>query len=221
MKTTIILADDHPLFRSGVRTELERNSQFNIVGETGDGETAYNLIISEKPDIAILDFQMPKLNALEVLNRLSREKIATRIIMLTMHRDRKIFYKALEAGVMGYVLKDDVVLDIVKAVEYALSNRHFVSENLTELLVEKAIDNNDYGKIKSMIDTLTATEKKVLLLIAELKSNSEIAEKLFISKRTIENYRSTISSKLNLNRSKELLKFALQNKEYLADDDNI
>ena len=216
-KTTIIIADDHPLFRSGVRNELESIENFSVIAETDNGEEALKLIKEMNPDVAVLDFEMPKLNGLEILQNLDKDKAVTKVILLTMHRDRKIFFKALDAGVSGYVLKDDAVLDIVKAVEMAISNQHFISGKLNEVLIERAKTVITDDKIINLINTLTQTEKRILSLIADLKSNEEIAELLFISKRTIENHKVNISSKLQINGSRNLLKFALKNKDHITD----
>ena len=214
-KTTIIIADDHPLFRSGVRTELENTSRFNIIDETGDGEEALHLISNSNPDIAILDFQMPGLNGLEIARMLNKINNRTQIILLTMYSDKNVFFNALDAGVKGYVLKDDAIMDIVKAVDTVASGGHFVSDNLTDLLIEKAKNNADDNEIKALINELTSTEKKILKLVANLKSNEEISSILYISKRTIENYKVSISNKLQLKSSRWLLKFALQNKDHI------
>ena len=214
-KTTIIIADDHPLFRSGVRAELDNVNHFDILAETGDGEEAYKLIQNLKPDVAVLDFQMPKLNGLEILSRLDNSEYQTAIILLTMFRDKKIFYKALDEGVKGYVLKDDAVSDIVKAVTEVSSGRYFISGSLTDLLIEKSKNNKLNNDIEKLLNKLTPTERKVLILIAGLKSNEEVADILFISKRTVENYKVTIADKLELGGARELLKFALQNKEHI------
>ena len=214
-KTKILIADDHPLFRSGVRKELESIKNFSVIAETGDGEEALKLIKETSPDVAVLDFEMPKLNGIEILQNLNKETNKTKVILLTMHHDKKIFFKALDAGVNAYVLKDDAVLDIVKAVEMVVDNQHFISEKLNEVLIEKAKITIADDKITNLINTLTQTEKRILSLVSELKSNEEIAEILFISKRTIENHKVNISDKLQLKGSRDLLKFAIKNKDYI------
>jgi len=214
-KIRILIADDHPLFRMGVRQELESYKDFELVGETGNGNDALNLIIKLNPDIAVLDFQMPGLNGLEVVSKLREKKIGTQVILLTMHNEQKIFLKALDEGVKGYVSKDDAVLDIIDAVNNVVSGKTFISSNLTGILVEKLNNYTKLDKTGSLVNCLTVSEKKILSLVAELKSNNEIAEELFLSKRTVENHKVIISHKLQLASSKELLKFALQNKDKL------
>lgn len=213
---TIVIADDHPLFRSGVRLELERRKRFKILAETGDGEDAFRSIQMQRPDVAVVDFQMPKLNGLELTRKIAGAECLTKVILLTMHRDKKIFYAALEAGVYGYVLKDDAIVEIVNAVERVAAGNHVVSRELTGLLIEKTRANSVEVSIAALLDSLTATEQNVLACVADLKSNEEISDILFISKRTVENYKVNIADKLGLDSSKRLLRFALLNKEILV-----
>lgn len=205
---TVLIADDHPLFRNGVRQELEIYPQFRIVAEAGDGTEAFKLVTELKPDIAIVDFQMPGLNGLEINRKLKEHKSKTRVILLTMFKDKKIFLKAMEEGISGYVLKDDAVLEIVNAVNSAMSDNTFISRSLTDVLVEKVRKKPAAG-----IDELTTAEKKILQMVSQLLSNQEIADTLYLSKRTIENQKVNISRKLGLESSRDLLKFAMQNKE--------
>ncbi len=214
-KIRILVADDHPLFRKGVKQELESCEDFELVGETGNGGEALKMIMKLEPDIAILDFQMPEINGLEVVSKLREKKSGTQVILLTMHNEKKIFLKALDEGVRGYVLKDDAVLDIADAVYKVASGQTYISNSLSGILIEKLNSHSMNDKTGSLINSLTDSEKKILLLAAELKSNNEIAEELFISKRTVENHKVMISHKLQL-KSKELLKFALQNKDKLT-----
>ena len=215
-ETTIIIADDHPLFLSGVRRELESIASYKILAETGDGTEALQLINDYNPDIAILDFEMPGLNGLDIASKLVEKNCDTGIILLTMHRDKKIFYKALDSGIRGYVLKDDAVINIIKAIDNVIAGKHYISDDLYEFLIDKAKVKTENQKIIELISSLTVTEKKVLSLVAELKSNQEIAQTMFISKRTVENHKVNITSKLNLNSSRNLLKFSLQNKDLLS-----
>ncbi len=212
---TLLVADDHPLFRSGVRNELERIEHFQIIAEAGDGIEALKLIKEHKPDVAILDFEMPGLNGLEIASKVADLDFVTAIILLTMHRDRKIFYKAIDMGINGYVLKDDAITDIINAVKAVSAGRPFISDDLAEILIEKARSTQPDKDIADKINELTFAEKRVLNLVAELKSNQEIADLLFISKRTVENHKVNISSKLGLESSRKLLKFALQNRNLM------
>ncbi len=215
-KIRILIADDHPLFRLGVKHELESCPDFEVVGETDNGSQALDLIMKLNPDAAVLDFQMPGLNGIEVAGRLRERKSVTRVILLTMHNEQKIFLKALAEGVNGYVLKDDAVPDIIDAVHEVASGGTFISNSLSGVLVENFTKHSGNNKTAGLLNSLTELERQILLLVAELKSNNEIAEELFLSKRTIENHKVIISHKLQLGGSKDLLKFALQNKEKLT-----
>ncbi len=213
-RNTLIIADDHPLFRAGVRIELEKADDLQILAESGDGIETIDLILKLKPDIAILDWQMPGLNGIEIVEKLKIEKSNTKIILLTMHNERKIFLKAIDAGVKGYVLKEDTVLDIVSAVKNVLNGGIFISSKLTYILLDKFVTTEVDESIEK-IAKLTFNEKEILKYISELNSNDEISEKMFISKRTVENQRVIISKKLNLDGAKNLLKFAVKYRDYL------
>ena len=212
---TIIIADDHPLFLSGIRMELEKDDTLNIIAEAGDGKTALELIKKYNPDVAVLDFEMPELTGLEIAKELQKSGSPVKIILLTMHNEKKIFLKALEIGIKGYVLKNDAVIDIFNAVNCVIGGGEFISPKLIGLLLEKGNDLQTEDKMPGQIVNLTQTEKNILKLIAELDSNEEIAGKLFISKRTVENQRVIISQKLDLEGAKDLLKFAVKHKDYL------
>ncbi|MBU0473372.1 MAG: response regulator transcription factor [Bacteroidetes bacterium] len=214
---TIIIADDHPLFRAGVRSELENQNDFKIVAETGDGLHALHLIEELKPDIAVLDYQMPSMKGNEVTKKLSGINSKTKVVLLTMHNDKKTFLNALESGVQGFVLKDDAVLDIVEAVRKVNYGEKFYSSRLTNLLIEGMKETESEKRTIALIKELTDSERKLLSLIARLKSNDEIADILFISKRTVENNKVAIAHKLLLENSKGLLKFAIENKDNLTE----
>ncbi len=207
-QTTVLIADDHPLFRAGVRESLEKDIRIRVVGEAEHGEDALAKLLDLRPDVAILDIQMPKMTGLEIAKRATHMNLATRIILLTMFDDRKIFLDAMESGVMGYVLKDSAVSEIQRAVASVIEDRHYISPSLSGLLVKR----HESGTLLRELKDLTPAEIGVLKLIADLKSNQEIADELLISKRTVENHRVNISKKLNLSGTNAILRFALKNK---------
>lgn len=217
-KITLIIADDHPLVRSGVYKELENVEQFEVIGETGDGNEALALINKLNPNVAVLDFQMPGLNGIEIVEKLKEIGSSTKVILLTMHDEKQIFFKALEVGVNAYVLKDDAVLDIVEAIKNVVDGKEFISKNLTGLMLEKIKKADKVSKKEILISELTSLEKNILSLVAELNTNDEISNKLFISKRTVENYKVNIAKKLQLNGARELLKYSIENKNYLEQE---
>jgi two-component system, NarL family, response regulator DegU len=212
----ILIADDHPLFRLGVKKELENYPEFTIAAETGDGREAYELIRKLNIDAAILDFQMPGLDGLQITGKLREEKCRTKLILLTMHCDKKIFQRAVDSGIDAYVLKDDAVLDIVNAVRAVLAGETFISSGMAAILVKDMKKQAGKDSTEKLINELTTSEKNILSLIAALNTNTEIADRLFLSKRTIENHKVSIARKLQLKSSKELLRFALQNKDKIT-----
>jgi two-component system, NarL family, response regulator DegU len=212
---SIIIADDHPLFRSGVRSVLENADNFKILAESGNGLETLNLITKLKPDVAVLDFQMPELNGIEITEKLRALKNPVKIILLTMHDAKRIFFKALDAGVNGYLLKDDAVLEIVNAINAIYADEQYISKSLVNLLIKKAAAPSADDNISKLLAQLTAAENKVLSLITDLRTTGEIADILFISKRTIENHKVNIARKLCLESSKDLLRFVIQNSEYI------
>jgi two-component system, NarL family, response regulator DegU len=208
---TVVIADDHPLFRAGVRQALENAGSVRVAGEAADGEEALRLITELKPDCAVLDIQMPLMTGLEIARRAEHMNLGTKIILLTMIDDRKIFLDAIECGVLGYVLKDSAVTEITRAIDSATAGKHYISPSLSGLLV----DNKRHGKVPPGLNDLTQTELRILRLLADLKSNQEIADELFISKRTVENHKVNMSRKLHLDATNALLKLALKHKSEL------
>jgi len=209
---TIVIADDHPIFRAGIRQVLERDARIRIVGECENGEDALKLIFDLNPHLAVLDFQMPIMTGLDVVRRLEATGNETKVVLLTMLDDKKIFLEAMDLGVTGYVLKDSAVSEILQAVKAVADGRPFISPFLSRFLLEKR---SVSAETLPVFKELTPTEARILKLIGGLKSNQEIAEQLFISRRTVENHRVNMAKKLNLRGSHALLKFALENKEAL------
>ena len=207
----VILADDHPIFRAGVRQALEKEPGITVVAEAENGEEALVAIMNLKPHVAILDVQMPRMTGLQVAKRIEHLKLTTQVILLTMLDDKKIFFEAIDAGVRGYVLKDSAVSELHKAIVAVSRDRHYISPSLSGLLVDRK---NALSPPASLRD-LTPTELHILKLVAELKTNQEIADELFISKRTVENHRVNIARKLGLDGTNALLKFALSHQSQL------
>ncbi|MFA6598580.1 MAG: response regulator transcription factor [Ignavibacteriaceae bacterium] len=214
-KISIVIADDHPMFRSGVKSELEKESTFNILAETGDGKEAMEMISMLKPDIAVLDVKMPGLTGIEIASQLRDSVSKTKIIFLTMYDEKSVFLKAVNEGVSGYLLKDDAIADVIIAVKEVASGKKFISKNLVGILLDKVKTFSTNENLKLPISQLTTVEKKLLLLISDLKTNDELADLLFISKRTIENYKVNLARKLELNSARDLLKFSVKYKQLL------
>lgn len=209
-RKTVLIADDHPIFRAGIRQVIEQDGGFAVVGEADNGEETLQKIQDLKPYVAIVDIQMPKMTGLAVAQRASAMNLDTRIVLLTMLEDKHIFLEAMDSGIHGYVLKDSAVTEILRAISAVCEDKHYISPTLAGLLVQKRSAKG--GELSLALKGLTESELKILRLIADLKSNREIADDLFISHRTVENHRVNITRKLNINGTNALLKFALQHK---------
>lgn len=216
LQTTIIIADDHPLIRKGLKEVIEEHQQFKVIAEAGDGECALRLIEELQPDLAILDHNMPKLSGMDVLKALSRKRLAVRSIMLTMHTNEDAFDKAMELGTMGFLVKDNALTDIITCLTMVAEGKQYISPHISSMLVKRHVATNGEKDSRLQLAELTATERKVLSLVAQNKSSKEIAEQMFVSVRTVENHRANICGKLNLNGPNALLRFVLENKEMLA-----
>jgi DNA-binding NarL/FixJ family response regulator len=211
----LIIADDHPIFREGLRQIIEKDSRIRIVGEADNGQKALELIEEKMPDIALLDIDMPKLTGLEVLKKVSGTPV--KIIFLTMYSEEDIFDEAMSLGIKGYVLKDSAVNDILECIFSVSEDNYFISPSMSNLLLRRRKKMTDLRKSNPMLDNLTPTEKKILRFISQNKTSREIADVLFLSHRTVENHRTNISNKLNLKGSHSLIKFAIENKSLLTE----
>jgi DNA-binding NarL/FixJ family response regulator len=211
----IVMADDHPIVRQGLRQMIETDKNLSIVAEAGDGQTALELIEKHQPDVTVLDIDMPKMDGFAVVRELQKRRINVEIVFLTMHSEEEIFQAAMDLGVKGYVLKDSAVTDIVSSIKSVAAQRPFLSPALSALLLNRRRRAEDFEREQPGLHLLTPTEKRVLKLIAEDKTSKEIGEELFISYRTVETHRANISRKLDLRGSLALVKFAVTHKSEL------
>lgn len=210
---TIIIADDHPLMRSGVKGVLQTNPQIQIIAEAQDGENALKLIQKHHPDIALIDVEMPKMTGLEIARRAAEEKLKTKIIFLTMHKDEDMFNEAMNAGAFGYVLKENAVEEVLESVKTVAEGEYYISPLISGYLVRRFNKQNEFAAQQPSIYDLTKAERAILKLISEEKTTQQIADELHISYKTVENHRNNISKKLNLSGTHSLVKFAIKNKE--------
>src|SRR5260221_31960 len=208
----VVIADDHPIFRSGLRQILASQSDIQVLDEVGDGEAALRSIRSLSPDIAILDIDMPKKNGLEVVQALQKEGPELPIIFLTMYDDHEMLSRAMDLGVRGYVLKEGAVREIIESVRLVGAGKHYISPALSAYLVDRRSRAAELQKAVPGLDRLTPTERKILKLIAGGRTSKEIAAELNLSARTVDNHRLNISNKLDIHGTHQLLKFAVQNK---------
>jgi DNA-binding NarL/FixJ family response regulator len=212
----IVIADDHPIFRKGLRSTIETDPKLKIVAEAEDGEQALELIQTLKPEIAILDIVMPNKDGLKVMEEIEEKNLPVLVVCLTMYKDERFFNTAMDRGAKGYVLKDSAVNDIVVGVKAVASGQHFISPQLSTYMVNRRARAVSLKQQKPGLDNLTPTERQVLRLIAANKTSKQIADGLCISARTVEKHRANISEKLELHGSHALLNFALEHKSELS-----
>ncbi len=212
---TIIIADDHPMFREGVRAALSGDPALTIAGVSSDGEQALRSIRELDPDVAVLDMNMPKMTGLQVLKELKKIECRTEVVFLTMFDDEEILNEAMDLGVKAYILKESASIEIVNAVRAASEGRYYISPALTGKLLKRKEKQDSFTSSHPRLTSLTEQERRILSMIADSKSSKEIAQELFLSQKTIDNYRFKISEKLGLSGSYSLLKFALENRSNL------
>lgn len=211
----IVMADDHPIVRQGLRQIIEADAALKIVAEAGDGKTALAQIVQHQPEVAVLDVDMPGQDGFSVARAVLQQKLVVEIVFLTIHREEEVFRAALDLGAKGYVLKDSAVTDIVAAIKAVATGEPFISPQLSSYLLKRSQSVADLNARKPGLEDLTPTERRILKLIAEDKSSKEIAGELFISHRTVETHRTNISRKLDLRGNLALVKFALEHKSRL------
>jgi len=211
-KIRIIIADDHAIFRAGLRQTIEENPNFKVIAEASDGETALNLVLEHEPDVLVTDVSMPKMNGFQVAEELKEKQLPTNVVFLTMHDEEEIFSRAMDLDVKCYVLKDSALVDINNCLNAVVANQKFVSPAMTAYLFKRANQNSDK---QTPLADLTETERKILKMVGEYKTSKEIGDALFISHRTVENYRTNICSKLDLHGSHALIKFAIEHRSEL------
>jgi DNA-binding NarL/FixJ family response regulator len=209
MTLAIVLADDHPVVRRGMRSLLESQPDFAVVGETGDGLETVRLVERLRPDVLILDLMMPGLSGLEALRIVRQRAPQTRVVVLSMHSNNAFVAEALKNGATAYVLKGSTEEDLILAVQEASAGRRFLSAPVTERAIEAYIEQARAAQLDPH-ETLTAREREVLQLSAEGKTSSEIAARLHISHRTVENHRAHLMRKLGLQNQSEVVRYALR-----------
>jgi DNA-binding NarL/FixJ family response regulator len=212
----ILIADDHPLMRRGLRISVEEDPDLQVVGEASDGEMALALITRLQPHIALLDIEMPKRDGLSVAREIIKRGLKTEIIFLTLHADQDFFSSAMDLGSKGYILKDSAVQEVVIGIRSVISGRPYLSSAITANLLQKR-DKPTPRSSETLTSNLTPTERRIMQLIANGKTSKEIGTELSIHYRTVENHRTNICRKLDLEGegANALLRFALQTKSSL------
>jgi DNA-binding NarL/FixJ family response regulator len=209
-KIRILLADDHKLMRSGLRLLIEQQADLTVVGEAADGREAVALAKSLRPDVAVMDISMPNLNGIEAAHQITQSHAELAVIVLSMHPDESYVLRALKAGAKGYLLKDSAESDLITAVRAVARGKSFFSPAVSKVLLDDYIRKLRRSGAEDAYDLLTPREREVLQLVAEGKSNKEVANLLNLSVYTVETHRSNIMQKLNLKGVPELTLYAVR-----------
>lgn len=209
MKIRLLLADDHKLFRDGLRSMLEGHKGIEIIAEASEGIAVTKLAAELHPDMILMDVSMPDLNGIEATRKISADHPAIKIIMLSMHSDRRYIIEALRSGACGYLLKDSAFEEVLAAIRDCMKGKIYLSSKIADIVI------NDYISLARNTDSsafavLSAREREVLQLLAEGKSTKEIASQLKVSAKTIESHRKQVMDKLNLHSVAELTKYAIR-----------
>ena len=207
MSIRIVLADDHRITREGVRLMLDQEAEFDVVGETGDGRKAVDLVAELTPDVVIMDLTMPSLNGVEATRQVKAQNPDVKVIVLSMHLERQFVSETLAAGASGYLLKDSPTEELLKAVRTVMGGDPYLSPKVQEVLVTSCLTaaQSDRG-----LQSLSPREREVLQLTAEGKNTKEIGLMLHLSSKTVEGHRRQLMSKLNINSIADLTRYAIR-----------
>lgn len=206
----ILLADDHTVMRAGLRLLLERHENFEVVGEAADGRQAVEIAAEQKPAVVVMDVAMPHLNGVEAARQILNRNPDIAIVMLSMHSDESYVLRSLKAGARAYLLKDSAEADLIAAIQAITEGRSFFSPGVRALLKEDYIYRLQKFGADDTYELLTAREREVLQLVAEGRSNKEVASLLGLSLYTVETHRTHILQKLNLHSVPELILYAVR-----------
>ena len=209
-KVRILLADDHTVMRAGLRALLERQPNLEVVGEAEDGRQAVEFASSHVPDVVVMDIAMPNLNGVEATRRMVSKQLTISVVILSMYSDESYVMRALEAGARAYLLKDSAVTDLIRAIEAVSQGKSFFSPKISRILAEEYVRALKQKGVADSYELLTPREREILQLLAEGKTNKEVATSLNISVYTAETHRGNILQKLNLHSSAELVLYAVR-----------
>ncbi len=208
--TTILLADDHAVMRAGLRLLLERHADLRVIAEAGNGREAVALAETLHPDVAVIDIAMPLLNGIEATQKICAGGGSTQVVILSMHSDESYVLRALKAGARAYILKESAEDDLIRAVRSVSAGKSFFSPVISRLLLDDYVRQAASKGVQDSYDLLTPREKELLQLIAEGKTNKEIAALLNVSPFTVETHRANILQKLNLHSVPQLILYAVR-----------
>ena len=209
MVYSVLVADDHDIIREGIKNILRKQPDFEVVDEAQDGEEVLEKLAKLKPDILLLDLTMPKKSGLEILDQIQRISKKTKVLIISVHKADAYVMRALKSGVKGYLNKENAADDLLPALRKITSGQVYLSAEVSSYLLAKAAKGPEEIARENI---LSERETEVLRLVAEGKTAKEIADSLFISDRTVENYKNNILKKLGLHKTSDLIKYAIKNK---------
>ncbi|HWI41533.1 MAG TPA: response regulator transcription factor [Verrucomicrobiae bacterium] len=207
MTTTIILADDHELFREGLKTLLENDPAFSVVASAEDGVEAVRLVRQHNPDVVVMDVAMPRMNGIEATRKIVQEKVKTRVVALSMHEDMRLVSEALDAGARGYLLKDCALQELREGIRTVMAGSIALSRKINDMMI---LDYLQACRPQSCLSLLNAREREVLQLLTEGRKRREIGDILHISVKTVETHRRNIMTKLNVTSVAELTRLVVR-----------
>ena len=209
-KVKLLVADDHKIFRQGIKKLLEEEPDLQVVGEAADGRETIKKATELKPDVILMDIAMANLNGLEATKQIKKVLPDVKVIMLTMHKNEEYVLQSFQAGASGYILKEGAVEELVSAIRSIHQDKSVLSPTISKTLIDAYLRKMETGKTETPFDLLTDREREVLQLIAEGNTNREVAKLLFISVKTVEAHRAHIMQKLNIHEIAKLVKYAIQ-----------
>lgn len=209
-KIRVLLADDHTILRAGLRMMLDAQPDIEVVGEASDGRQALAEAQRLQPDLVLMDITMPEMNGIEATRQIKRALDTTRVLILTMHENEEYLFQVLRAGASGYILKEAAGTELISAIRIVYSGRFYMSPSAQSMMVGDYLQRVRSGEERDSYSALTEREREILKLVAEGHTNNQIAERLFISPKTVDTHRTHIMDKLNLHSRAELVKYAMR-----------
>lgn len=210
MSIAVFLSEDHRMVREGFRLLIETQPDIKVVGEAGNGRDSVRQVVKLVPDVVLMDIEMPELNGIEATRQICEACPSIQVIILSMYSTSQHISRAFKAGARGYILKESAGEDVIKAIRTVHRGKIFLCNEISEVVVSQYIKDNKIGEVDDPLARLSAREREILQLLVEGKSNTKIAEILFLSPKTIETYRSHLMQKLGIGDLPTLVKFAIQ-----------
>lgn len=210
MKIRVLVADDHAIIREGLRVMLGNQPDMEVVGEAKNGREAIQLVDEYEPDVTVIDISMPELNGVEAIQQMRSRYPHLQVVVLSIHETKPYVYRALKAGANGYLIKETAGLQVVDAVRAVYRGERYLSERIAELVMSEASSKLEASMETHPLETLSMREREILQLVAEGKTSQEIAERLSISPKSVDTYRSRLMHKIGVEDMAGLIKFAIQ-----------